>query len=287
MVYPEGDMAEPQETDQSQEPGNKDPRLAEITNEIFRIFSVGWPDLKPTQASRALELLQELAQKQSDAQRRIEQLEAKNAVLQMQSDRDPYNPEVYSANGWYRIMRDKLAELKRNKRGAVILAVDIDDFKLYNDTTNSHTEGDIALGLAGQLMKDTLRPTDIVTRLHGDEFVIVALDAAITEGVIIAERLRQSVTQMPALLKTSVPLSVSIGVAELGTEVIQAEYDSDEQFIAALKQSYALADRAQYEGAKHVGKNRIGVMLADGTIQTAIINTSAKGQTPTITYQES
>lgn len=280
MVYPEGKMAETHGISEGTTQ-QEDPRVIELTDELYGALMATLPDQPPDKATSAN--LRSLAHQW--AKRQVT-LENENNNLQQLVDRDPYNPEIYSANGWYRVMKDKLAELKRNKQNAAVLAIDLDDFKRYNDATRSHLKGDEALGLAGQLMKNVLRPTDIVARLHGDEYVIVASGANMDAGVIIAERVRQAIPQMSALLETSVPFSASIGVVNLSEEVIQTRYDSDEQLVATLKQAYGLADRAQY-GAKQAGKNRIGVMLPDGKIQTAIVDTNTKGQTPTITYQES
>lgn len=288
MRYPES--MEQSQTGGRQENGTAkeppDPRLEKSISTICRALSEIFPEADKEQVKQAKVLARQLAFAQLEPQKKAEQLEKENTSLREQSDRDPYNPEIYSDNGWYRAMADKLRELRRNKQSAVILAFDLDGFKLYNDAQSSHVEGDKALGLAGQLAKSVLRPGDLIARLHGDEYVAVVGGARLENGVMVAERIRQAISQMPELLKTSIPFTVSVGVAILEAEVINTEYKSYEQLIAALKNSYALADQAHYEGAKKVGKNMIGVMFPDGTIRTAVITAKPEGQQPlVITYQ--
>ncbi len=215
-----------------------------------------------------------------------EQVEAeeRNESLQKQADRDPYNPRIYSALGWSRIMRDKLAELRRNKKTAMIITWDLDGFKTYNDSYQSHTEGDKALGLAGDLAKSVLRPDDIIARLHGDEFIAL-VEASPEDAILIAERIRLATAEMPALLKTPIMLRASLGITRLSDEIIQTSYASDEAFEEVLGKAYDRADHAMYIGAKKAGGDRIGTMLDDGTIKTAVI-VHLEGQHPSLTYEE-
>lgn len=277
MSYPEKDMTELSKTPKATE---LNPRVTELESKFFARFSEALPMLSdyPVASRRLLPLARQFAEEQA-------QLEKENASLLEQSDRDPYNPEVHSNAGWQRSMKDILAELRRNKQHAAIVAWDLDGFKQYNDLYASHLQGNKALGLAGSLAKAVLRPGDLIARPHGDEFLAVLPGAGLQEGVIAAERVRTAIAGMPALLETTIPLTASLGVVVLSDQIVQTRYESDEQLNNALKLAYDLADKAQYNGAKKVGKNKIGVMQANGEIQTAVVQLGTEGQPAIITYQ--
>jgi diguanylate cyclase (GGDEF)-like protein/PAS domain S-box-containing protein len=95
-----------------------------------------------------------------------------------------------------------------------LLFVDLDNFKALNDS-RGHEAGDEALRIAGQLLRNSVRPTDLVARLGGDEFALW-LDGA--EELGAAERAEQLRVLGPAALAHlsgpgAPPLTMSIGVA--------------------------------------------------------------------------
>lgn len=230
------------------------------------------------------------AEEQVQAEENQAKAKEKNELLQKQADRDPYNPRIYSALGWNRVMKDKVAELRRNKKGAMVITWDLDGFKTYNDSYQSHVEGDKALGLAGDLAKSVLRPGDIIARLHGDEFIALVETNAPEDAILIAERMRAATAEMPTLLSTPIQLRASLGITRLSEKIIQTNYgsdeDSDEVFVEDLKGEYDRADHVMYIGAKRAGGDRIGIMLDNSSIQTAVV-TPVEGQhRPTITYEE-
>ncbi|BAO92109.1 sensor domain-containing diguanylate cyclase [Caballeronia cordobensis] len=126
------------------------------------------------------------------------------------------------------------------------LFVDVDYFKLYNDTYG-HAMGDDALtAVADCLQSSTKRPGDIVARYGGEEFVVVLPGTAATGAVTFAERLRGSVEGL-AIANSAAPrgvLTISIGCATASPRL------SDN----ALKLLDS-ADTALYL-AKRAGRNR-------------------------------
>ena len=228
----------------------------------------------------------EATERQLAQEREIAELKREKAAMEQLVDRDPYNPEVLSYNGFYRAMKIRLAICRRNNiQYMVMYAMDIDGFGEYNNrndtfdeegqsvVSGNHVEGDKALGLAGGLIKNALRVEDIVARLHGDEYVVVTNNMHRDERVMVAERMREAIAEMPTLLGTPIPLTASIGMIIIGPELTQRNFKSDEELKEAVDKAYALADRVQYVGAKHAGKNRIGVGdYETGKIQTVVFN---------------
>jgi diguanylate cyclase (GGDEF)-like protein len=156
-----------------------------------------------------------------------------------------------------RYLEERLTEeLNRSRRydyPMSFLMIDIDDFKSYNDN-NGHQAGDLALQIAAQCLKATLRSADIASRYGGEEFCILLPQTTIAEAGAIAERIRQRVTTTHFPHGKSQPLgrvSLSIGVSTFSKIVNTAE-----TIIAA-------ADRALYR-AKHLGKDRIEFYYDEG-----------------------
>lgn len=126
---------------------------------------------------------------------------------------------------------------------AILLFVDLDNFKHINDTMG-HRSGDHALRLVSELFRSTLRTSDLVGRVGGDEFV--AFLTGITsdkEGMECAKRLCDAVSQIEDPALGGLKLSCSIG---------GAVYPRDGRNYDAL---FVKADTAAYE-AKRQGKNR-------------------------------
>jgi diguanylate cyclase len=138
------------------------------------------------------------------------------------------------------------AEVSRHKRGGGSLSVallDIDNFKNLNDTYG-HNVGDVALKHLADVVKKTIRPTDIVTRLGGEEFVILLPDTNIEESVITMTRLQRTLTKEYFLGNNErLLITFSAGVAL---------YRKDEEQADVLSR----ADQAMYL-AKKMGKNRV------------------------------
>ncbi len=123
----------------------------------------------------------------------------------------------------------------------VVAFGDLDRFKALNDT-HGHETGDRALRLFARVLRDTVRPNDVVCRYGGEEFVVVIPDVDLAEAADVVERVRQRLAQ--ALEPGMVPwFTVSFGLAESH----QAE-----DFDGVV----AMADRALLE-AKAAGRDRV------------------------------
>jgi diguanylate cyclase (GGDEF)-like protein/PAS domain S-box-containing protein len=147
------------------------------------------------------------------------------------------------------LLQDRLerAVAAQTRRAAcvAVLFVDIDNFKLINDSYG-HEAGDAVLVEVGRLLDDAMRPTDTVARFGGDEFVIVVEELADVPAVVaLAERVLSTLRGSYAVPGTSVSLSVSIGVA------VAADTDTASDLMRN-------ADTAMFE-AKAAGRDRVAL----------------------------
>jgi two-component system cell cycle response regulator len=144
-------------------------------------------------------------------------------------------------------------ELHRSRRFQhpfTLLFVDIDHFKHINDHYG-HAFGDTVLQTLVRLMSEVVRPTDILGRYGGEEFLIGLLEADETIAHMIAERLRLKVATTPfPFNQHCISITISIGVASLIPEI-----DKIETLIER-------ADRALYQ-AKQTGRNQVCVSQGD------------------------
>jgi len=140
------------------------------------------------------------------------------------------------------------SEIARARRYGEILSclmIDIDDFKLVNDTYG-HQTGDEALRQIGALLKQTLRVTDFVARYGGEEFTILLPRTDRTGAQRVAESIRTRVRAQKIIAgAASIQLTVSIGIA------CCTKFDRLD-----AQQIILRADSALYH-AKRTGKDRV------------------------------
>lgn len=120
-----------------------------------------------------------------------------------------------------------------------LLLIDIDDFKSINDRYG-HAEGDIALQTVARAIASSVRSIDIAARFGGEEFAVILPETALQGAVVVAERIRNAVTQR----NSDYDLSVSVGVAE--------RWGEENNYSLLLSR----ADAGLYR-AKSLGKNRV------------------------------
>lgn len=95
-----------------------------------------------------------------------------------------------------------------------VLFIDIDKFKPINDQYG-HAAGDEALKLLARTMRSTMRTTDVVARLAGDEFIALLPGSTREEAQIAAQRLREAIAQTTLLHQgVSIKLQISVGITE-------------------------------------------------------------------------
>ncbi|MDR0331339.1 MAG: diguanylate cyclase [Chitinispirillales bacterium] len=140
---------------------------------------------------------------------------------------------------WGRAIRETLS--------ISLLIIDVDKFKVYNDTFG-HPQGDALLQTVAYVFKESLRrPADFVARWGGEEFIMLLPGSDLEGAISVAERVRSSVenTIIPCIDGTSTCATISIGI-------------NSERPIVNLPAAgfVSRADKALYS-AKQTGRNRV------------------------------
>ena len=138
-----------------------------------------------------------------------------------------------------------LSRARRSGARTALMFVDLDGFKDVNDR-HGHRAGDRVLDVVAERLRESLRPTDTVARIGGDEFAVVCEEVRVEEALAIASRLRQSVEVPLRYERISISVSTSIGVA-----FVEGGRSTSEALLAE-------ADAAMYR-AKLRGSGRIEV----------------------------
>ncbi|MGA3085599.1 MAG: sensor domain-containing diguanylate cyclase [Thermodesulfobacteriota bacterium] len=119
---------------------------------------------------------------------------------------------LYNRRGFLALAGQELKLANRMKRGAYLLFNDLDGLKVINDNFG-HPQGDQALIDTARILKETFRDPDILARIGGDEFVILAIEAAPEAGPeLLLERLKKNLDLFNEKSNRPYQLSLSMGV---------------------------------------------------------------------------
>jgi diguanylate cyclase (GGDEF)-like protein len=153
----------------------------------------------------------------------------------------------------HRYFQDHLTrEIKRVGRTDASLALillDIDDFKLLNDS-HGHAAGDEVLVSLASIMMDSARESDLIARYGGEEFVVLMPNTDLAGAVHLAEKIRMTVESTRLIIGDNmkpIEITISVGVAI---------------FTGNRREFFGHADRALYQ-AKAAGKNCVIIAGAD------------------------
>ncbi len=114
-------------------------------------------------------------------------------------------------------LKEEVSRHHRTKNGLSLLILDIDHFKIFNDTLG-HQAGDEVLRSLAHILKTTVRDNDIVARYGGEEFAIILPNVPPKGASILAERIRKIISDTPVPGEEVQPggkLTVSIGSASM------------------------------------------------------------------------
>jgi diguanylate cyclase (GGDEF)-like protein len=141
----------------------------------------------------------------------------------------------------------ELSRAKRHQRPLVFMVLDVDHFKRFNDTYG-HDAGDYLLREVGQLLRRSVRQSDVACRFGGEEFVLILPESQTEEARKRADQIRQGFHALGLSHQGKVlgPVTVSIGIASY------PEHGSERDVLVRT------ADEALYR-AKNEGRDRVVV----------------------------
>jgi len=191
---------------------------------------------------RIITLHKKLARERKEIERYSSELAAANRRLELMAHTDQLTGLPNRRYAMDRLEQE-WAEARMFGRPLSIMMLDLDGCKSLIDTLG-HDAGDQALVHAARVMRETVRTSDIVCRMGGEEFLVITPDTGGAAATQTAERIRSAIErQQPAELELSRPLTASIGVA-------------DSASAASLKDLLLKADNALYQ-IKQSGRNGV------------------------------
>ncbi|HID70045.1 MAG TPA: diguanylate cyclase, partial [Desulfobacterales bacterium] len=147
-----------------------------------------------------------------------------------------------------RVFEERISEImagaRRYNRPLTMASLDLDYFKQVNDNLG-HQRGDQVLKLVADAFSQSIRSTDLLVRIGGDEFLLVMDDTDQKSGRILAERLCQAVDDMGVWSDANTKLGVSIGLTQWKRE-------------ESLEEWMERADDILYN-AKAEGRSRVNI----------------------------
>ena len=192
---------------------------------------------------RVIQLQEELGREKEEVRRVASELAVTNRRLQRLALTDSLTLLPNRRYGMDR-MEQEWAVSKRNGRPLSCMLIDLDRFKQINDSYG-HDAGDLALQQAATVLKEFSRTQDLISRVGGEEFLVICPDTNMKAAAQYAERIRKSFEAASFKAGTeSCNMTVSIGVAERDHAM--------DHFSKLLK----VADQALYQ-AKQKGRNKV------------------------------
>lgn len=169
-------------------------------------------------------------------------------LLEVRATTD-YLTGLHNLQQFHRHLDSEINWAERHHESLSLLAIDIDHFKVINDTYG-HPAGDEVLRQLARRLKNCSQSHDIVSRNGGEEFAVLLPHCPLTQAEKAGERVRQAVENELFLLPTgqTIPITVSIGVACYPETVAEADG----------KLLTHWADQALYQ-AKNTGRNKVSV----------------------------
>lgn len=143
----------------------------------------------------------------------------------------------FNRRGFLAAASQQLKLAQRDRRSVLLLFCDVDNLKRINDSFG-HREGDLALIRAADALEETFRGSDILARLSGDEFAVLAWEASVPNVRAMLSRLMKKIDKANAE-EARYKLSLSVGVARY-----------DPQFPLSLGELMAAADQDMYKHKK-------------------------------------
>jgi diguanylate cyclase (GGDEF)-like protein len=175
----------------------------------------------------------------------IQELESSKNALKHLSETDPMT-DLCNRRYFNHASKSIIELAKRDNTALTVIMLDIDKFKVVNDTYGHDVGDDIIISLANILLGMT-RKSDLACRFGGEEFILLLPETSLDGAMVIAEKIRKKVEQFSLHLSDNRKLNVtvSLGVSQIDTK-------NDPSIESAIKR----ADIALYK-AKENGRNKV------------------------------
>lgn len=188
----------------------------------------------------------ELAELTLELRKRNAALEQANETIRELTRVDPLTG-LANRRRFAEVLDIDMARARRHQEALSLITLDLDRFKLVNDTYG-HDVGDQVLRDVAMVLKESCRTEDLAVRLGGEEFLLLAPNTVVDEAYTLAERLRVAIAAAPVLPKGG-HITVSFGVTQLLPQ---------DNYFSFMKR----ADMALYE-AKSGGRNKTVVRMTN------------------------
>jgi two-component system, cell cycle response regulator len=169
----------------------------------------------------------------------VELTRADNVRLEQLAHTDPLT-QLLNRRAMTERLTDEMERSLRFDSSLALLMVDLDHFKRVNDTFG-HLVGDDVLREVSQLIRSTIRSTDVVSRYGGEEFMVLLPDTPHDAAVNFAERIRERLAEHPFKAHEGLALTASVGLASFPSARIESV---DDLFVRADSALY----RAKADG---------------------------------------
>jgi diguanylate cyclase len=213
-------------------------------SEISDIIGAVMQDTRGVQFNlqRSRDELVQTQERVNEYQHRVSQLEQELASVSERMHED-HLTALPNRRGLARAFESESARSERRDEPLSLAVLDIDNFKNINDTLG-HQTGDLALVHLARVVRQALRPSDVIARYGGEEFVILLGDTTAADAVNVMMRVQRELTKRFFMHNNErVLITFSAGVAQ------RSAGESQDDLVER-------ADRALYR-AKEAGKNRV------------------------------
>jgi diguanylate cyclase (GGDEF)-like protein len=219
--------------------------VVKLTEYLYTIPLVIEKNLTVANVKRENEMLRnELELALAEVRSKNRQLEESLQRVEEMAATDPLT-HLYNRRHFSHVVEQLFAEAQRYDSDLSCIMIDLDGYKVLNDTCG-HQTGDQLLIVAAKAISANLRRMDIAARYGGDEFVLLLPRAGASEATTVVSRIRDEFrTASAAILHRNAGVTMSIGMACLKSEAV-----------ASPDHLIARADAALYS-AKAQGRNRI------------------------------
>ena len=158
--------------------------------------------------------------------------------------------EVLNRRGLQEILAHEIPRASRKQSNLLVLSIDLDDFQRINDSLGAKV-GDVVLCEVAKKLRATLRATDYVARIGGDEFMVLLPDTRFAEGVRVAEKVRVAISSTVIELSQNGPSKITASLGLANINLFEAEGISpsiDDLIFRARRELFK---------SKEGGKNRV------------------------------